>query len=123
MPTLSITVVGTLLAIFVADLVSHLAVHARTPTRSELAPMARVSLGAFGAAVLPLLLLAVAALPVWNLDPALRAGTAAYVLSLVLIGWLAVRRGPMSCGRRLVALGAEFVLGLAVVGLEVLARG
>jgi purine-cytosine permease-like protein len=67
--TLTITVIGTLLAVFVADLVSHVAVHAKTPTRPELRHMARVSFGAFGAIVFPLIF-----------------------MTLVLVGYLAVRR-------------------------------
>ncbi len=121
--TLAITVVGTVLAVFVADLVSHLAVHASTPTRTELTRMAAVSFGALGAVVLPVLFLGVAALDVWSLDTALVAATATLVLSLVLIGYLAIRRVPMTWWQRLVALGAESALGLAVVGLELLAHG
>ncbi|MFE4834555.1 hypothetical protein ACFRAU_07715 [Arthrobacter sp. NPDC056691] len=121
--TLAITVVGTLLAVFVADLVSHLAVHAKTPTRSELSHMARVSFGAFGAIVFPLIFIAVAALGRWSIETALRASTLALIVSLVLIGYLAVRRVKMAWWQRLIALGAECVLGAAVVGLELLAHG
>lgn len=121
--TLAITVVGTLLAVFVADLVSHLAVHAKTPTRSELSHMARTSFGAFGAIVLPLIFIAVAALGRWSVEASLRASTIALITALVLIGYLAVRRVKMAWWKKLIALGAEFLLGLAVVGLELLAHG
>jgi hypothetical protein len=121
--TLTITVVGTLLAVFVADIVSHLAVHAGVPTRSEMAHMMRVSFGAFGAIALPLVFLGVAAFGGWPLTTALSASTAALVLTLVVIGYLAVRRVPMAWWQRAIALGAEFALGLAVIGLEVLAHG
>ncbi|MFF1830729.1 hypothetical protein [Paenarthrobacter sp. NPDC058040] len=121
--TLAITVVGTLLAVFVADLVSYLAVHAKTPTRSELSKMVRVSFGAFGAIVLPLIFIAVAAVGRWSIETALRASTIALIVSLVLIGYLAVRRVKMSWWQRLIALGAECALGAAVVGLELLAHG
>ncbi|WP_445931696.1 hypothetical protein [Paenarthrobacter nitroguajacolicus] len=95
--TLAITVVGTLLAVFVADLVSHLAVHAKTPTRSELSHMARTSFGAFGAIVLPPIFIAVAAVGRWSIEASLRASTIALITALVL--------------------------GLAVVGLELLEHG
>lgn len=121
--TLSITVVGTLLAVFVADFVSHLAVHASTPTRSELRDMIRVSFGAFGAVVLPLVFIGFAALGSWSIDSALRAATIALIMTLVVVGYLAVRRVKMAWWKRVVVLGAEFVLGLAVVGLELLAHG
>jgi hypothetical protein len=121
--TLSITVVGTLLAVFVADVVSHLAVHATVPTASELRHMAGVSFGAFGAVVLPLVFIAFAALDGWSIDAALRASTIALTVTLIAIGFLAVRRVKMAWWQRLIALGAEFVVGAAIVGLELLAHG
>jgi len=121
--TLAIAVVGTLLAVFVADLVSHIAVHQTLPTRAELGAMVRVSFGAFAAVVLPLVFIAAAAFELWSIDAALRASIVALVVSLILIGYLAVRRVPMAWWKRLIVLGAEFVLGLGVVGLELLAHG
>lgn len=121
--TLAITVVGTLLAVFVADLVSHLAVHAKTPTRPELSHMARTSFGAFGAIILPLIFIGVAAVGRWSVGTSLRASTIALITALVLIGYLAVRRVEMAWWKKLIALGAEFALGLAVVALELLAHG
>lgn len=121
--TLSITVVGTLLAVFVADVVSHLAVHATAPTGAELRRMAGVSFGAFGAVVLPLIFIGFAALDAWSIDAALRASTIALTVTLIAIGFLAVRRVKMAWWQRLIALGAEFAVGAAVVGLELLAHG
>lgn len=121
--TLVITVVGTLLAVFVADLVSHLAVHAKTPTRPELSQMARTSFGAFAAIVLPLIFIGLAAVGRWPIETSLRASTTALIAALVLIGYLAVRRVEMARWKKLLALGAEFALGLAVVALELLAHG
>ena len=56
--TLLIAVVGTLLAVFVADIVSHLAVHAALPTSRELRHMLRELrlVGRPGAAVIFLIL-------------------------------------------------------------------
>lgn len=121
--TLSITVVGTLLAVFVADIVSHLAVHATVPTGAEFRRMASVSFGAFGAVVLPLVFIAFAALDTWSIDAALRASTIALTVTLIAIGFLAVRRVKMEWWQRLIALGAEFAVGAAVVALELLAHG
>lgn len=121
--TLSITVVGTLLAVFVADVVSHLAVHATAPTGAELRRMTGVSFGAFGAVVLPLIFIGFAALDAWSIDAALRASTIALTVTLIAIGFLAVRRVKMAWWQRLIALGAEFAVGAAVVGLELLAHG
>ena len=46
--TLLIAVVGTLLAVFVADLVAYIAVHATVPDRAELGHMISVSTRALG---------------------------------------------------------------------------
>ena len=103
--------------------VSHLAVHATVPTWPELRRMAGVSFGAFGAVVLPLVFIAFAALGTWSIDAALRASTIALTVTLIAIGFLAVRRVKMEWWQRLIALGAEFAVGAAVVALELLAHG
>lgn len=121
--TLAITVIGTLVAVFVADLISHLAVHEKTPTRQELLRMAQVSFGAFAAVVLPLIFIGLAGLGWWGITTALQAATATLVLTLVLIGYLAIRRIHMAWWKRLTAVAAEFLLGLAVIGLELIAHG
>jgi ABC-type phosphate/phosphonate transport system permease subunit len=121
--TLSITVIGTLLAVFVADVVSHLAVHATVPTAAEIRRMAAVSFGAFATVVLPLVFIGFAGLDSWSVDTALRASTIALTVSLIAIGFLAVRRVKLAWWQRLVVLGAEFAVGAAVVGLELLAHG
>lgn len=121
--TLLIAVSGTLLAVLVADFVSHLAAHQAMPTRAELRHMIVVSVGAFGVLPVPLLLLGLAAADAWSLDRALRAATIALVASLVVIGYLAVRRVRMPVWQRVVVLGAEALLGVAVIGLELLAHG
>lgn len=120
--TLVITVVGTLLAVFVADLVSHIVVHETMPARSDLGHMVRVSSSSLGVLVLPLVFIGLAALGIWDLHQSLRAATIALAATLIAIGYLAVRRVRLPLGPRLVILFAEFGLGLAVVGLEVLAH-
>lgn len=121
--TLLIAVVGTLLAVFVADFVSHIAAHEAMPTSDELRHMAAVSMGAITVLVLPLVFLGLAALDVWTVLGALRASAVALIVSLVAIGFLAVRRVKLPLGQRLIVLLAEAVLGLAVIGLELLAHG
>lgn len=120
--TLSITVIGTLLAVFVADLISHLAVHATTPGRADLAAMARTSFGAFGAVVIPLVFIASAGVGAWEVTTALQAAAAALVVTLVLVGYLAVRRLKLRWWQQGIALGAEAALGAAVIGLELIAH-
>lgn len=121
--TLAITVVGTLLAVFVADVVAHISVHAAVPTPPELGHMVRVSTGSLGVLVLPMVFLGLAGAGVMRLEGALRACTIALAASLIVIGYLAARRVRLPAHQRLVVLFAEFGLGLAVIGLELLAHG
>jgi hypothetical protein len=106
--------------VFTADFVSHLVVHALMPTRRELRHMLRVSLGAFGAVILPMVFIGLAGAEVWTLAQALRASTIALLVTLGAIGFLAVRRVRMSAGKKLMVLVAEVALGVLVVSLELL---
>lgn len=121
--TLIVTVMGTLLAVFTADLISHLVVHERLFTRPELSHALASSFGALSTVVLPFIFLGFAGLGAWETDAALRASAIALLVSLIVIGWIAVRRMPLTFLQRLIALGAEAALGLAVIGLQVLAHG
>ncbi len=121
--TLLVTVAGTLLAILVADIVSHLVVHQRVMERPEFSHAVAVSFGAAGAVLLPVIFLGLAALEVWPVDRALRASSIALIAGLVVIGYLAARRVKMPWWQRVIVLAAEAALGLAVVGLELLAHG
>lgn len=121
--TLVITVVGILLAVLTADFMSHLVVHARMPSRGEAAHMVRVSAGAFGAVVLPLVFVVLAGTGVWRIEAALRASTIALLVALGVVAFLAVRRVRIPGWQKVLVLLAEVVLGAAVVGLELLAHG
>lgn len=121
--TLLITVGGTVLAVFLADVVAHLAVHAALPTVAELRHMVRVCTGALGVMVLPMVFIGIAATGTWRVDGALRASTIALVASLGVVGWLAVRRVTLPRWQKVVVLLAEVALGIAVVALELLAHG
>lgn len=121
--TLLITVGGTLLAVLLADVVSHIAVHAALPTAAEARHMVAVCTGALGVLVLPMLFVGLAASGTWTVDGALRASTIALVASLGVVGWLAVRRVALPGWQKLIVLVAEVALGVAVVALELLAHG
>ena len=90
--TLTVAVIGTLLAVFVADVVAHITVHQALPTRAELAHMVVVVLGAAETLVLPLLVIGLAALGLFTLDVALTTSIVILVVTLVAVGYLAVRR-------------------------------
>jgi len=121
--TLIVTVLGTLLAVFTADVIAHIVVHERVMTLPELRHALSASFGAIGAVTLPVVFLAIAAAGGWSTEAALRASAVALLLSLVIIGWIAVRRIAIQWWQRVIVMGAEAVLGLAVIGLQVLAHG
>lgn len=68
--TLVITVGGTLLAVLVADLVSHVVVHQELPHRTEIRHFLQVTRSGLGPVVLPLVFLGLSGLGVWELDGA-----------------------------------------------------
>ncbi len=120
--TLSIVVIGSLLGIFIADLLSHLTVRAKPPTREELRDMIAVGVEALGVLVTPLLLLAAAGLGLWSTAVALRWASVVLVVTLFLIGYLAVRRLSLPLRHKSVIVLAEVVLSLLVIGLELMAH-
>lgn len=123
MGTLAVTVFGTLLAVFTADVISHLVIHERFMTAVEFRHAVAATFGALGAVVLPFAFLASAAWGWWGIDDALRWSVVALVAALVAIGFLAVRRIRLPWWARLVVLAGEALLALAVIGLQVLAHG
>lgn len=123
MGTLGVTVLGTLSAVFTADVISHLLVHERMLTRAEVGHAATVSASALGAIVLPMLFLLAAQFGAWEPEHALRASMAALLLALIGFGWIAARRIKLPWWQRGLVLGAEAVLGLLVIGLQTLAHG
>ncbi len=121
--TLGVTLLGLLLAVLTADLVAHIVVHEGLMSRRELRVAVRTSFGAVGSLIAPGIFLVVALLGVWSTDAALLASTVALVISLVVIGWAAIRRLELTWWQRLLALGAEALLGSVIVGLQGLAHG
>jgi hypothetical protein len=118
--TLALTVLATLAAVFLADVVAHITAHESLPSRGELRHMLRVVAGALGVLVVPMILMALAALGGLPLEAALRGSSIALVVTLVAVGFLAVRRLRLPPGQRIVVLLGEFALGVGVVALELL---
>lgn len=121
--TLLVGIVAITAAGFVADVIAHLAVHGAFPREAELGRMLRVSGTALASAGGPLVILALAAFGVFELEPALLAASILYLLTLGLIGFIAVRRTRVAWWKQAVALGMLVALGLAVVVLQQLAHG
>lgn len=120
--TLLISVTGTLLAVLVADFISHVLVHSAVPGRGELARMVRVVSGASVVVVVPLVLFGLAALDVMGVETAMQSASFVLVATLGVVCYIAVRRVALRVWLKLVLLGVLVALGLTVVGLELLAH-
>ncbi len=121
--TLLVTVLGTLLAVFTADVVSHLIVHQRLMTPGELRHAVAATFGALTAVALPLALLALAGVMRWDIESALHASAVVLLLALVVFGYLAARRVELAWWQRLAVLGGEALLGGVVMVLQLVAHG
>jgi len=120
--TLLVTALGTLLAIFTADILSHIVVHEALPTPLQFRHMVGASFGELSALVLPFVFLGLAIFGVWSTQTALFACAIALLGALIVFGWVAARRLPLGFWPRVLVLGAEAVLGLAVIALQLLAH-
>ena len=120
--TLSIVVIGSLLGILVADLLSHLTVHAKLPSSEEFRGMVAVSTEALSVLVTPLLLLTAAGLGLWSTAVALQWAIVVLVVTLLVIGYLAIRRLDLPFHHKVIIVFAEVVLSISVIGLELLAH-
>lgn len=120
--TLSIVVIGSLLGILVADLLSHLAVHSTLPTPEELRQMVAISVGALSVLVTPLILLLAAGLGILSTAAALSWAVVVLVVTLLVVGYLAIRRLDIPLRHKAAIMLAEVVLSLLVIGLEFVAH-
>jgi FtsH-binding integral membrane protein len=121
--TLLITVAGTLLAAFVADVIAHIAVHQDLPDRRELRMMLGITGSALVGVAAPLVFVWLGSAGVWDLERSLNAAMVALIAALVAIGWIAVRRVRLAWWKKAIVLFAEFLLGFAVIAVELLAHG
>ncbi|TDE01021.1 hypothetical protein [Jiangella asiatica] len=120
--SLAVVVTGTVLAVWVAGVVSHISVHAALPVGGEMRHMLRVSFGALGALALPFVFIVLAIADVWTIERALRASSIALVAALAAIGYFAVRRVDLPTWQRVIVLLAEFLVGALVIVLELVAH-
>lgn len=119
---LVVTTAGILLAGLAADVISHITSHNSLPSPRELRHMLTVTLSAFGAIVLPLIFLGLAALDVMRLDAALRTGQIVLAISLGVFALAALRKVRLSLWRRLLLAGMLSAVGVAAIALEYLAH-
>lgn len=120
--TLLITNAGTLLAVFLADVIAGIAIQERLPTSAELKHKMRVSFGAIGAVIAPIIFLAVSVFGGWSLQVGLRAAAIALVVGLVVVTRIAIKRVKLPAWMKLLVLSAAAILGVAVIALELLAH-
>lgn len=120
--SMTITTGGTVVAAFVAEVIAHLAVHAELARGETLKHMASTSLGTVTVIVIPLLLLGGAGLEWWSVHTALLWGAGVLVASLVVIGWLGLRRTRIAWWQKLLALVMLAGASSLVIAIKLLAH-
>ncbi|HAJ17980.1 MAG TPA: hypothetical protein DCL57_07750 [Microbacterium sp.] len=115
-------VIGITIAGLVSDVVSHLAVEGEFPHGRDWIVLTRVAGGGLSTVAVPGGLLFLGWLEIIDLSTAISAAAIVYVVTLALIGWLAVRRSHARWWERVLALGILIGLGLLVIALQTLAK-
>lgn len=121
--SLVVGVAGITLAGLVAEMIAHLAAHGAFPDERGWHTMLRIAWGSLLTVATPTILLVLAVFDVMELQTSLRVSAIVYLVTLGLIGWFAVRRARLSIGQQFVALAALVLLGVLVIGVQVLAHG
>lgn len=120
--TLVVAVAATVCAVYLADLLSHMVVHAHLPARHEHRRMVASTLGAGAVAMPPLGCIALAGTGIYGTSTGLLAAMVVTIATLTAIGVLAVRRLDLPRGHRGAVLGAEALVGVVVLALGLLAH-
>jgi hypothetical protein len=115
--TLLLTVFGTIMAVFVADVIAHTVKDGALPSGRDLAHLCYVSFGSSGV-VVPMGILGISAAGVIDVEAALRAISATLAGTLVVVTLLAVRHLRVGLWRKALALAITTALGLAALGIE-----
>ncbi|WP_440695518.1 hypothetical protein [Clavibacter nebraskensis] len=116
--TLLLTVVGTLLAVSVAEWIAQMVRDGEVPDRRDVGHILYVCASSLGVLPAPLAILGLAALGWLDLAAALRIISIVLVATLVLVTLLAVRRLRVGIGVKLLVLAGVAVLGVAVLAVE-----
>lgn len=120
--TLAVAVASTVCAVYLADLLSHMVVHAHLPSRPEHRRMVASTLGASAVAILPLGCIALAGTGIYGTSTGLLVAMVLTVATLTTIGVLAVRKLDLPRRHRIVILAAEALIGVVVLALGLLAH-
>lgn len=116
--TIAIAVVATIVAVYVADLISSMVVHERLPRRDEHRRILAGTLGAGVVALPPLACIALAVAGAYSVSGGLLAAMLVTLITLIGIGIVAVRNLRLRRSHKVIVLTAETVLALGVVALE-----
>ncbi|MDQ0744943.1 uncharacterized membrane protein YhaH (DUF805 family) [Clavibacter sp. B3I6] len=116
--TLLLTVVGTLLAVSVAEFIAQMVRDGEVPDRRDVGHILYVCASSLGVLPAPLAILGLSALGVLDLAAALRIIAIVLVATLVLVTLLAVRRLRVGVGVKLLVLAGVAALGAAVLVVE-----
>jgi len=116
--TLLLTVVGTLLAVSVAEYIAQMVRDGEVPDRRDVGHILYVAFSSLGALPAPLAILGLSALGVLDLAAALRIIAIVLVATLVLVTLVAVRRLRVAFGVKLLVLAGVAALGILVLAVE-----
>ncbi|MBM7412086.1 hypothetical protein JOE38_001909 [Clavibacter michiganensis] len=116
--TLLLTVVGTLLAVSVAECIAQMVRDGEVPDRRDVGHILYVGISSLGVLPAPLAILGLSALGALDLQAALRIIAIVLVATLVIVTLVAVRRLRVSFGVKLLVLAVVAVLGVAVLAVE-----
>ena len=115
---LFLTVAGTLLAIFVADVIASMVRHSKVPSRHELLHLAYVCVRSLFVLIAPMAVLGLTLLDLIDLATALRLITFVLASTLVVVALVAVRRLRVRLSQKVMVLSVVTALGLGVMALE-----
>ncbi|ALD13855.1 hypothetical protein [Clavibacter capsici] len=116
--TLLLTVVGTLLAVSVAEYIAQMVRDGEVPDRRDVGHILYVCASSLAVLPVPMAILGLAALGALDLAAALRIISIVLVATLVLVTLIAVRRLRVRLGVKLLVLAGVAVLGVAVLAVE-----
>lgn len=120
--TLSISVIGVLLAGLASDLVAHMIAHNTLPSAREFRHLLAVVSRALGVLVVPVVMLLLALAGVVQVGTAMVVAIVALIASLAVVARIAVSRTGIAGWKQLVVLAVLVALGVLVVFLEQLAH-
>ena len=116
--TLAMAVVATIVAVYVADLVSSMVINERLPHRNEHRRILAGTLGAGVVALPPVACIALAVAGAYSASVGLLAAMLVILITLIGIGIVAVHNLHLRRPHKMIVLTAEAVLALGVIALE-----